>query len=72
LQDQLHPTSEGDRSGAVLKEFLDVRHLDARYVVGPGLSLVPCPAATRPELHVARGVEPFDFHFAPREMSDTR
>ena len=43
---------ENDRGGAVLEQLLDVGGLDARLVVGAGLSPVPFPRAPGEELGV--------------------
>ncbi len=67
-----HSARENDRSSPVLKEFLDVRYLDARYVMRSGLTQIQARPAAGPDLHVTPRLESFDFHFAPREMSDSR
>src|SRR5262249_42948458 len=72
LEHEAHAASEDNGSGAVLKQLLDVGHLDARHVMRSGLSPVPRTAAARPELQVVSSRQTVCFDLSPDEMRDRR
>lgn len=56
-----------DDFGAVIQKFLDIRRLDARFMVRAGLPPVPRPRAAGKQFCVAESPAAGDLHLAPFE-----
>jgi hypothetical protein len=65
LEAELHAPGQDDHPVAVLEELIDVGGLNARIVIGPGLSPVPRAATAGPQLEVLARSDALDLHATP-------